>query len=59
MAYVVFTKESDTCEWLALGPNYLCTLKMKYCVVLDSSQSNNALWKSMKENLPDKVYHEE
>jgi hypothetical protein len=27
---------------------------MKYCVILDSSQSNNASWKSMKEILQTK-----
>jgi hypothetical protein len=57
MAYAVFTKESDTWEWLAHGPNDLRTLRMKSCVVLDSSQSNNASWKPM--NSSDKVYHEE
>ena len=28
--------------------------RMKYCAVLDSSQSNNASWKSMKEILQSK-----
>jgi hypothetical protein len=51
----MFTKELDTCEWLAHGPNDLRTLRMKYCVVLDSSQSNNTLWKSMKEILQTKL----
>jgi hypothetical protein len=51
MAYVVFIRESDTCEWFAHGPNDLRTLRMKDCVILDSSQSNNASWKSMKEIL--------
>jgi hypothetical protein len=54
MAHVVFTEESDTCEWLAHGPNDLLTLRMKYYVVLDSSQSNNTLGKSMKEILQTK-----
>jgi hypothetical protein len=51
MAYVVSIKESDTCEGFTLGPNDLYTLRMKYYVVLDSFQSNNASWKSMKEIL--------
>ena len=33
--------------------------RMKYCAVLDSSQSNNASWKSMKKNSSDKIYYEE
>jgi hypothetical protein len=49
MAYVVSIKESDTCEGFAHGPNDLRTVRMKDCVILDSSQSNNALWKSTKE----------
>ena len=32
---------------------------MKYYVVVDSSQSNNASWKSMKEILQTKGYYEE
>jgi hypothetical protein len=54
MAYVVFIKESDTCEWFAHGPNDLHTLRMQYYAILDSSQSNNASWKSMKEILQTK-----
>ena len=33
--------------------------RTKYCVVVDSSQSNNASWKSMKEILQTKIYYEE
>jgi hypothetical protein len=47
----VLTKESDTYEWSAHGLNDLHTLRMSYCAILDSSQSNNASWKSMKEIL--------
>jgi hypothetical protein len=50
----VFIKESDTYEWLAHGPNDLRTLRMKYCAVLDYSQSNNTSWKSIKEILQTK-----
>jgi hypothetical protein len=54
MAYVVSIKESDTCEGFAHGPNDLRTLRMQYYAILDSSQSNNASWKSMKEILQTK-----
>jgi hypothetical protein len=54
MAYDVFIKEPDTCEWLAHGPNDLRTLRMQCCAILDSSQSNNASWESMKEILQTK-----
>ena len=32
---------------------------MKYCAILDSSQSNNAAWRSLKEILQTKNYYEE
>jgi hypothetical protein len=51
MAYVVSIKELDTYVGFAHGPNDLRTLKMQYCAIWDSSQSNNASWKSMKEIL--------
>jgi len=35
--------------------NTLRIPRMKYCAILDSSQSNNASWKSMKEILQTKV----
>jgi hypothetical protein len=54
MAYVVSIKESDTFEGFAHGPNDLRTLRMQYCAILDSSQSNNASWKSMKKILQTK-----
>ena len=31
----------------------------KYCAILDSSQSNNASWRSMKDILQTKIYYEE
>jgi hypothetical protein len=40
---------------VAHRPNDLCTLRTKYCVVLDSSQSNNASWNAMKEILQTKL----
>jgi hypothetical protein len=51
MAYVVVIRKSDTCEWFTHGPSDLRTLRMQYCAILDSSQSNNASSKSMKEIL--------
>ena len=33
--------------------------RTKYCAILDSSQSNNARWESMKEILQTKIYYEE
>jgi hypothetical protein len=54
VAYVVPIKESDPCEGFAHGPNDLHTLRMQYYAILDSSQSDNASWKSMKEILQTK-----
>jgi hypothetical protein len=51
----VLTKESDTCDWSAHELNDLRTLRMQYCAIWDSSQSNNASWKSMKEILQTKL----
>ena len=33
--------------------------RMKCCAILDSSQSNNASWKSMKKKSSDKIYYDE
>jgi hypothetical protein len=54
MAILCSLEKKGYHAWLAPRPHDLCTLRMKYCVVLDSFQSNNASWKSMKEILQTK-----
>ena len=54
MVHAIFTREIDIMGNQFMPRSTLYAPRTKYCAVLDSSQSNNASWKSTKEILQTK-----
>ena len=55
MVHAIFNRELEIeGDWFLLRKTFWIP-RVKYCAVLDSSQSNNASWKAMKEILQTKL----